>query len=113
MQSINFKFQGFMSAIISGACVFILANIVLKFNLIIAIVLAIICGAILGYNTFYTMYVSETIKEIVQKKVLTSEQLAAMMNDDPKKYPVIRGELRLIISRSQKKQLLNKLLKMS
>lgn len=100
---------GIGAALLSIICLMLILNTVLHMTFWLALFLSTIAGLYLGYNAFYSTYLAEMIKIEVANQGLTSRDLADLMHGNAKEYPIIRGELRLIIPRYKRAQLLTKL----
>lgn len=100
---------GIGAAVIATICLYLIMKTLLHLNLGLSILVSLVIGLYLGYNTFYSTYLAEMIKIEVFNQGLTSQELATLMHGSPKEYPIIRGELRLIIPRRKRAQLLAKL----
>ncbi|QFP78957.1 hypothetical protein [Latilactobacillus graminis] len=100
---------GFVAMVIAFICGMLVLNPILKLNLWVSILISFFLGGYVGFNAFYSTYLTEMIKAEVAKQGLTSQNLAILMEGRAKDYPIVRGELRLIIPRRKRAQLLAKL----
>ena len=100
---------GIVATVIAFICGMLVLKTILNFNLWLTILISAVLGLYVGFNAFYSTYLAEMIKIEVANQGLTSQDLATMMHGRAKDYPIVRGELRLIISRRKRAQLLAKL----
>ncbi|MEJ1313841.1 hypothetical protein QY885_07105 [Latilactobacillus sakei] len=100
---------GIVGAVISIICGMLILYSILHISLWLSILASVIIGLYLGYNTFYSTYLAEMIKIEVINQGLDSKDLAELMHGNAKDYPIIRGDLRLIIPRRKRAELLAKL----